>query len=230
LTDAESQFSEFSGFLSDAYNRRPEESYSINDYPHNLVISYGYELPFGPGKRFANARGAPGKIMGGWKIAGIQQYQSGGPSMILSANTLWPYEGANLYFTRANVVPGVEQKSAALLSGNFDPNRDTMFNPKAWADPAPFTFGNGPRTYGGLRQFAYLNEDISIIKRTYLNERVSVEFRADFLNIFNRTVFGLGTGGDQYGSAWNANRFAPGTISSQSNYPREIQFGLKINY
>ena len=90
-----------------------------------------------------------------------------------------------------------------MLSGHFDPNRDTMFNPEALRTPAPFTFGNGPRTYGALRRFAYLNEDISLIKRTSVNERISVEFRADFLNIFNRTVFGLGTGGDQYGSSLN---------------------------
>jgi len=57
-----------------------------------------------------------------------------------------------------------------------------------------------------------------------VNDRMSIEFRADFLNVFNRTVFGLGTGGDQYGSALNT------LIDSQSNYPREIQFGLKINY
>jgi hypothetical protein len=131
---------------------------------------------------------------------------------------------------RPNVVPGVPQKSAALLSGHFDPNRDTMFNAAAFEPPAPFTFGNGPRTYGGLRRFAYLNEDFSIIKRTSVNERVSIEFRADFFNIFNRTVFGLGTGGDQYGSALSNFANSPGMITSQSNYAREIQFGLKINY
>ena len=41
LTDAESQFSEFSGFTENPYNRKAEKSYSINDYPHNLVINYG---------------------------------------------------------------------------------------------------------------------------------------------------------------------------------------------
>jgi hypothetical protein len=224
LTNAESQFSEFSGFTENPYNRKAEKSVSINDYPHNLVINYGYDLPFGPGKKFVQGGGTAGKVVGGWKIAGIQQYQSGGPSIIFTGNPLWPYEGTNGFIGRPNVVPGVEQKSAALLSGDFDPNRDTMFNPKAWEDPAPFTFGNGPRTYGGLRRFAYLNEDISLIKRTSVNDRVSVEFRADFLNIFNRTIFGLGTGGDQYGSALNT------LIDRQSNYPREIQFGLKINY
>ena len=82
LTDAESQFSEFSGFTADPYNRKAEKSYSLNDYPHNLVVNWLYELPFGPGKKFATAGGAVGKIVGGWKIGGIQQYQSGGPNAI----------------------------------------------------------------------------------------------------------------------------------------------------
>jgi hypothetical protein len=234
LTDAESQFSEFSGFTSDAYNRNAEKSYSINDYPNNLVIHYGYELPFGPGKRFANAGGVGGKVVGGWKIAGIQQYQSGGPSSMnllgvrdftsTFENPLWPYDGINGFMARPNMVPGINPKSAAVLSGDFDPAKDMLINPAAFSIPDKFTFGNAPRTLGNVRGFAYLNEDISIMKRTRVNERVSVEFRADFLNIFNRTVFGLGTGGDQYGS----------TLihlgNNQSNIPREIQFGLKINY
>ena len=230
LTDAESQFSEFSGFTENPYSRKPEKSYSINDYPHNLVLNYSYELPFGPGKRFAKAGGATGKILGGWKIAGIHQYQSGGPTNPYigefgeQRNPLWPLEGANPWMARPNMVPGVNPKSAAMLSGHFDPAKDTVLNPAAFSTPEKFTFGNAPRMLGNARSFAYLNEDISIIKRTTVNERISVEFRTDFLNIFNRTVFGLGTGGDQYGSSLNYR------VDSQSNYPREIQFGLKINY
>jgi outer membrane receptor protein involved in Fe transport len=233
LTDAESQFSDFSGFTADGYNRKAEKSYSLNDYPHNLVLSYDYELPFGPGKTFANAKGAAGKIVGGWKIAGIQQYQSGAPTIIVLTdnsfnptylNPLWPLVGANIYFARPNMVPGVNPKSAAALSGHFDPAKDTLLNQAAFSIPDKFSLGNGPRTLGNARAFAFLNEDISLIKRTKVNERVSVEFRADFLNIFNRTIFGLGTGGDQYGSALN------NLGTNQSNYPREIQFGLKINY
>ncbi len=56
LTDAESQFSEFSGFTQDPYNRKGEKSYSLNDYPQNLVVNYLYELPFGPGQQFAKGR------------------------------------------------------------------------------------------------------------------------------------------------------------------------------
>ena len=61
---------------------------------------------------------------------------------------------------------------------------------------------------------------------------MNVEFRTDFLNIFNRTVFGFDAGGDQYGSilGGNALAFGFGRITAQNNFPREIQFGLKINY
>jgi hypothetical protein len=225
LTDAESQFSEFSGFTLDPYNRKAEKALSINDYPQSLIVNYTYDLPFGPGKKFANAGGAAGKIIGGWKIAGIQQYQSGGPGIVQTGNSLAPYAGPNGFFNRPNIAPGVDPRSAAVISGNFDPAKDGLFNPAVFSTPAPFTFGNAPRTLGNARRFAYLNEDISIIKRTLITERVSVDFRADFLNVFNRVVFGLGTGGDQYGTTLGG--FG---VSSMANYPRQIQFGLKINY
>jgi len=64
---------------------------------------------------------------------------------------------------------------------------------------------------------------------------VNIEFRADFLNIFNRTLFGFDQGGDQYGSILQGNNIGAGIggfghVTTQSNFPREIQFGLKINY
>jgi hypothetical protein len=234
LTDAESIFNEFSGFTQDAYNRRAEKALSLNDYPHNLVISYEYQLPFGPGKKFANVGGPVGKVIGGWSIAGIQQYQSGRPNSVFTgANPYAPYVGPNSFLTRPNVVPGVPKKTAAASSGKFDPNRDAWLNWSAWADPAPFTLGNAPRTDGGVRMPKYLNEDISIIKRTTITERVVVEFRADFLNMFNRTVLGPDQGGDQYDSSLQGNNIdwgqgSFGKLTSQGNYPREIQFGLKL--
>ncbi len=236
LTDAESIFNEFSGFTQDYYNRKAEKALSINDYPNNLILSYEYQLPFGPGRHFLKAGGSVGKVVGGWSIAGIQQYQSGRPQMIYTgSNPYDPYFGPNSFVMRPNEVPRVPQKSQEILSGKFDPNRDSLLNINAWTDPKWGTFGNAPRSYGGIRMPAYLNEDITLLKRTPLTERVGIEFRADFLNIFNRTVLGPDQGGDQYDSIlqgnaldWGAGSF--GHVTSQGNYPREIQFGVKINY
>ena len=69
LTDAESIFNEFSGFTQDYYNRKPEKALSLNDHPHNLVLSYQYDLPFGPGRKYVNS-GVASKVIGGWGIAG----------------------------------------------------------------------------------------------------------------------------------------------------------------
>ncbi len=241
LTDSESIYNEFSGWTQDFYNRKAEKALSINDYPSNLVLSYEYQLPLGPGKKFANVGGPAGKVVGGWSIAGIQQYQSGRPEMIYTgSNPYSNYIGPNNFIMRPNVVPGVPKYSTQWLLAkaglhHFDPNVDPMLNIAAWADPAVGTLGNAPRSDGSVRLPKYMSEDISLLKRTPVTERVNIEFRADFLNIFNRTILGPDQGGDQYDSIlqgnavdWGAGSF--GHLASQGNYPREIQFGLKINF
>jgi len=76
-----------------------------------------------------------------------------------------------------------------------------------------------------MRGFAYLNEDFSIIKRTYIGEVKNLEFRADFFNPFNRTVFST--------SSINNNLSNPttyGKVGGQGNLPREIQFALRFRF
>ncbi len=238
LTNAGSETTEFSGFDQDSFNARNQKAVSLNDYPSNLVISYGYDLPFGSGKKFLNRGGAIGKIVGGWKVSGIQQYQSGAPQEIYESNTLGNLEGNNDNGdgdSRPNYTGGAILSSAAR-SGHFDPNVDSMLNASVFSLSAPYTFGNGQQFYSNARRFPYLDEDIALSKKTYITERVSVELRADFQNVFNRAIFGLGTGGDMYGSVLFNNTVSNpvnpnfGFVTSQSNTPREIQFGLKISY
>jgi hypothetical protein len=39
----------------------------VNDYTHNSMISYVWELPFGPGKRYlGGTRGVAGHLAGEW--------------------------------------------------------------------------------------------------------------------------------------------------------------------
>jgi hypothetical protein len=250
LTNAASEFDEFSGYDQDSYNARAQKGLSINDYPQNLVITYSYELPFGPGKKFLSTGGVAGRIVGGWKIAGVQNYQSGPPQAFTEPCNLG--EGNQItgnndngggFSCRPNIIAGVPIKNPLRNQPGFDPSHESLVNPAAFAEtPSPQSFpglgyqayfGDMPPVLGGAgRRLPYMDEDVSLIKKTQITERVNVEFRADFLNLLNRTVFGLGTGGDMYGSSLN-NQIGGGPFgveSSQSNNPREIQFGLKINY
>jgi outer membrane receptor protein involved in Fe transport len=230
LTDTESQLAvPFSTQAQDKFDRKAEKSISQNDYPHNLVLSYSYELPFGPGRKYVNQGGFAGKLLGGWRFNGIHQYQSGAPLRVIVNN---PIPGIAGDFLRPNVVAGA-QKRSNVSAADFDPEKDVYINAAAFSIPAPFTLGNAPRWFGDLRKFAYLNEDFSIIKRTSIKERVSIEFRADFINAFNRVVFGSDVGGNQFAAVANANLSDPATfgrVSAQTNIPRTIQFGLKVNY
>jgi hypothetical protein len=247
LTDAASNFDEFSGYDQNSYDARAQKSLSINDYPQNLVVTYSYELPFGPGKKFASTGGAIGKIVGGWKVAGVQNYQVGPPQIFTQPCYTQGYEGngdnGGGFNCRPNILAGVPIANPARGQKGYDPTITSLVNPAAFQlTPNPITqpglayqsyFGDAPSLLGGAgRRLNYYEEDISIIKKTQVTERVNVEFHADFLNIFNRTILGWGTGGDMYGSSLG-NQIGGGVfgvVNNQTNYPREIQFGLKINY
>lgn len=222
LTDANSQLGvPFSVAVQDKFNRAAEKSIGANDYPHNLVMSYSYDLPIGPGKRWLNSGGLSGKIVGGWKVNGIQQYQSGAP-MRVTINQ--PYPGTDIR-VRPNVVAGA-QKRSSVSPGDYDPNdpsRNRWINAAAFSIPAFGTLGNATSDLPDLRTPAWLNEDFSIIKRTPINERVAIDFRTDFINAFNRVVFG--------GAQTNLNVPTTfGRLGAQINQPRTIQFGLKVHF
>src|SRR5213080_1098075 len=80
---------------------------------------------------------------------------------------------------------GADQQEVSIPAG-----LDAIFNPAAFGVPALLTFGNEPRALDHARTFAGKNEDFTLAKRTALyNERVYLDFRAEFFNLFNRHVY-----------------------------------------
>jgi hypothetical protein len=96
------------------------------------------------------------------------------------------------------------------------------FNKTAWADPGADQFGNAPRADGSVRGFPTYNEDASLFKIFKLHERLSMRFDAEFGNIFNRTDF--------CSPDANFSDATFGTVNTQCNQARSIQFGLRFDY
>ena len=188
------------------------------DRPQNLITSAVYELPFGPGKPFANTGGAAGKIVGGWQIAAITRYFSGTPIGVGGGDSLPLFGGSN----RPNQVSGTPIRSG-VSPGDFDPNRDKYLNINAFSQPAPFTRGQmGPRV-PNVRSFTTLSEDVTLFKFIPFTETIRLEFRAEFYNLFNRVVFG--------GPSANINDPAAfGNVGGTALTPRQIQMALKIHF
>jgi hypothetical protein len=70
---------------TDFYNRRADRSISQGDIPAHFKFSPIYELPFGPGKRWAN-HGIVGQVAGGFRVSAIYNVSSGEPVGVLDAN------------------------------------------------------------------------------------------------------------------------------------------------
>jgi hypothetical protein len=69
--------------------------------------------------------------------------------------------------------------------------------------------------------------DLSIAKNTALSEKLRVQFRAEFFNIFNRANFGS-PNAVVFASASPTPTPTAGVITSTSTTSRQVQFGLKL--
>jgi hypothetical protein len=238
-------------FYQDYYNPKAERAVTSSDIPHVTSLSYTYELPFGPQKRFLHQGGVVGKVVGGWSVSGIQQYQSGRPVHIEydafgSSN---PYFAAGDGFSfRPNIVPNQPFKNPAYRRSCSGPVQATAgrspcqfyINPAAFSIPPAGEFGNAPNLISALRLPAYLDEDLSISKRTKLFENVDLQFQANFFNALNRTIFSSGGNAQTFiinaaphdlssASLANSNTIF-GIMTSQQNGPRIIQFGMRLEF
>jgi hypothetical protein len=206
------------GGNQDNYNVPADRSLSSNDVPQRLILSYTVDLPFGIGKRFGDAaRGVTSKVISGWGFSGISTFQSGFP-LVLTAqgNTLYYNFGGNTI--RPNVVPDC-QKS---ISGSAQSRLDGWFNTSCFTQPGDFAFGNESRNDSTLRAAGIHNWDMALFKNTTVSERVSVQFRAEVFNLFNRVQFG------PPGTSLGTPQF--GVVSGQVNQPRLLQFGLRLSF
>jgi hypothetical protein len=190
------------------YNTALEKSLMINDIPRSLVMSYVYEFPVGKGKKFAPGNKIVEGIIGGWQVAGISSFKDGFP--------LTAYNSTN----NTHSFGGNQRPDIVGTVGVSNPTIYQWFNTAAFAQPAPFTFGNAPRTMGYLRSEGTINTDATFQKYWQLwNEASRLQLRAEFYNIFNRTQF--------YAPNMTFGTSAFGTI--QGALPaRSIQFGMKL--
>ncbi|MGH9765055.1 MAG: hypothetical protein ACREDR_42180, partial [Blastocatellia bacterium] len=173
---------------------------------HRFVANFIYELPFGPGRRFLASSPRPvSKIIEGWQVQGIWNWQSGLPFTIVSnrstLNDKNPSENPaellspSAFNTIKNNIgvfrtpDGVFFINPNLLVITHNPNGtiSVAFKPGLVGSPAPGQLGNFPRN--GLNGPHFFDLDMSLIKRTRIKERLTLEFRAEFFNVLNNPNF-----------------------------------------
>ena len=197
----------------DSYNTRASRALSSVNVPHRLVFSGVYELPFGRGRTFGKSISRPLDLaLGGWQVNGIISLQSGSPLGISARNT------AGL-FTEAFRANGNGNNPELHIDAHDRLNR--WFDTSVFSQPAPFTLGNLSPLIAGLRNHHINNSDLSLFKVFTLTERLRLQFRAEAFNAFNRVRFSSPNTDVNGGANF-------GRVTSQSNDPRQIQFGMKL--
>jgi len=227
ITDADSLIPQTNAGVSQnqsPYNLSLDKALSIQDIPLTLTAAWIYELPFGTGKRFVSGAGILPAVVGGWQIGGVQRYQSGEPVSFGCATGIPGWDNC----IRFNRVPGQSIFSTPEVNGTFDPFVNRYYNPAAFVDPnasrngGAYRLGDYPRVNGDARMKPYLNEDFSVIKNMHVFETASLQFKAEFLNAFNRHVF----------ATPDVSPFSPnfGLVTGTIDSPRSIQFTLRLNF
>ena len=204
-------------FPQDSHNIRAEYGLADFDIAHIFTFNYSWDLPF-----FKRAKGFTKAAFGGWQVAGITTFQTGGPMTIVFLND---NAGVGSWNERADQVGDPMQAGTVAANPSCQaPDRvHTMahwFNPCAFAQPLPGTFGNSHR--GALRGPGFQNWDMSLMKEFPLHESMALQFRLESFNTFNHPNWG---GPDTYID--DSGNFS--TISSSTS-PRIVQLGLSLSF
>jgi hypothetical protein len=162
------------------------------DARHMLVLNYLYELPF-----FKNSTALTGKLLGGWQISGVTQFQTGLPCGVAGATD---YAGVGL---DSNFGCGVNGQYWVVngnpkIIGTFGPKGQwfATTNPDGspiFTQPAPGTF-NTQRVRDLIYQPGYQNWNLGLFKNFRIDEERGFQFRAEAFNFINHPNWCGGSG------------------------------------
>jgi trimeric autotransporter adhesin len=198
------------------YDLPAEWGLSIIDAAHRFSMTGSYDLPFGRNKQFlGNVNRAVDLAVGGWVVNAVNVISSGFPLIVSQSSN-----NNSAYLFSASQRPNATGISPDT-PGDVGQRIDTWINPAAFSTSQALTFGNLSRTISerGPSQF---NWDISIFKNFDIYERFRAQFRAEALNAFNTPYF------RSPNTSFGSSSF--GKVLSQGNFPRFIQFGLRLYF
>jgi hypothetical protein len=199
-------------------NTGADKASSNFDVRHNFQLNYTVDLPG------QNMTGAAKHILGGWQLGGIVALVTGVPeSIVLGYDNCRCLNGEIFGLSttdnRPDLIPGGDNN--LILHGGREPREYFDASQFVPAPPGFYgTLGRNTLRTPGVAQF-----DLSLVKNTAMTEQASLQFRAEFFNIFNRANFTDPTSRLFLGAGRPT---TSGRITKTSTTSRQIQFALRI--
>jgi len=197
---------------------------SIWDSANRFSLTWSYTIP-----GVNQGRGLAGHLTAGWTASGTTILQSGHPFTVNTTATFQPVRDSSGKITGLSAASG-DYNADGYNNDYPDVGSYTMGNgrhdyltgvfPKSnFTQPALGTEGN--EKWGQFRNPGFAESDASLSKDTRITERLRLQLRFEFFNVFNRVNLG--------GVTANLSSSTFGRSTSQLN-PRWIQIGAKINF
>ena len=206
------------------FNGQLDKSLGTLDHRHIFHATFVYDLPFGAGRRFSGGNAVVRALISGWQLSGIVTFTSGAPLGITGSGCVTPGIVSTCMASYTPNFSGPVRINGDYGDGNaLAPGAVSYIDKKAFADPAPYTFGNTPRSAPyGLFAPSLLGTDISVRRQISITERVKVALSGDFFNITNSVYFAApGT---------NIDSATFGQVTTTANLPRKLQINARLTF
>jgi hypothetical protein len=204
------------GNRQDNYNLAAERSLSSIHTPQRLTLTGVYEIPFGPGRRWAAKGNAISrKLLEGWQLNWIATLQTGGTLAVTSSVNTTQSQGGG---QRPNSTG-----RSAKLEGPVKDRLGKFFDTSQFSPAPPYQFGNLARTLPDVLGPGLHNWDLSLLKQTRLTEHVSLQLRAEGFNIWNHPAFA--NPGTSFGTASFGRINA---VANRANPARQFQLAGRL--
>lgn len=206
--------------IPNAYDASTLYGPSDFDRRHALVVNYIYQLPF-----FKDQSKLSGKLLGGWTISGVSQFQTGTPFSIATADDfagVGPGSGSQFWIVNGNPQLGNGDKKFASSSSEANywfavKNSDGT---SIFTQPTAGTFSTQ-----SVRNFIYRpgfqNHNIGLLKDFHITERHALQFRAEAFNFLNHPNWS--------GPDTNPRSATFGKILNKDS-ERNLQFALRYSF
>ncbi|HEY3841324.1 MAG TPA: TonB-dependent receptor, partial [Bryobacteraceae bacterium] len=211
--------------VPDTYNTSNLWGPSEFDTRHAVVFSYVYELPF-----FKDQTKLSGKLLGGWQISGVNQFQTGTPCGIGTNNDYAGVGevgsfgcGSEGQFWVMNGTPQiVGQFSPVSSSPNQYFSVTNSSGAPIFTTPQAGTFNlqNGVRN--SIYQPGFQDWNLGLYKKFLINEKNSIEFRAEAFDVNNHPNWS--------GPGLNPTASTFGKVTSKTGLSRNLQLSLRYAF
>jgi hypothetical protein len=229
LSKSNDNSSNYRDIVPDTYNTANMWGPSEYDTRHIVAISYVYTLPF-----FKDASHMTGRLLGGWQISGVNQFQTGTPCGVFVSNDVAQVgEVGSLgcgqtsgQFANVNGTPSILGQfagGAGAASSNQYFATTNSSGQAIFTSPATGTFNTQTGIRGLIYQPGFQDWNLGLYKKFAINEKNGLEFRAEAFDVNNHPNWsGV--------ASFNPTSSVFGKVTSKTGLARNLQLSLRYAF